>query len=437
MDRVLRLFARDATFDAHSEPMLKGSETARRVLYISYNGMLDPLGQSQVIPYLKELGRGGVRFWLLSFERDHAFTEAGQTKARELRQELLRYGIEWHVLRYHQKPSLPATAYDVAAGIRLGRRLIKRNAIELVHARAQIAAAIALALKRRCGTRMIFDVRGLMAEEYIDADHWKPNGLPARVTKAMEARALRAAEGIVTLTDALWETMKSWPAINSEMLAHETIPCCVDLDKFRFDQQQREARRDELGAGDRFVLVYSGSVGGWYMTDEMAHFFRVLKQKIPQAFFLWLTHGPRQIVAGAMQRQEIALTDYAVKKVEPAQIADYLSAADVGIAFYRPGISRLGTSPVKVSEYLACGLPVIINSGIGDCDRLFAQSRAGAVVSNFTEDGYRAALHAVAALLDDRENIRQRTREVAARSFDLKTVGLTRYARLYEQVYPI
>jgi len=40
----------------------------RRVLYISYNGMLDPLGQSQVIPYLKELSRAGVSLTLLSFE---------------------------------------------------------------------------------------------------------------------------------------------------------------------------------------------------------------------------------------------------------------------------------------------------------------------------------------------------------------------------------
>ena len=41
----------------------------KRVLYLSYNGMLDPLGQSQVLPYLKELSKLGVRFTLLSFER--------------------------------------------------------------------------------------------------------------------------------------------------------------------------------------------------------------------------------------------------------------------------------------------------------------------------------------------------------------------------------
>ena len=49
----------------------------RRVLFISYNGMLDPLGQSQVLPYLRELAKRGVRFTLLSFERPKAFTAEG------------------------------------------------------------------------------------------------------------------------------------------------------------------------------------------------------------------------------------------------------------------------------------------------------------------------------------------------------------------------
>ena len=411
-----------------------GEPIDRRVLYISYNGMLDPLGQSQVIPYLKELSGLNVHFWLMSFERDYAFTEAGESKARKLREELVKYGIEWHVLRYHQKPSLPATGYDVTAGIRLGRRLIRNNGIKLVHARAQIAAAIALALKRRCRTKMIFDVRGLMAEEYIDAGHWKAHSLPARLTKTMEARALRASDGIVTLTDVLWETMRSWPAVHRETVAHKTIPCCVDLDRFRFDQQQREIRRDELSIRDRFVLVYSGSVGGWYMTDEMAQFFSVLKQRNPRAFFLWLTPGNRSIVEEAMQRQQIASTDYTVKKVEPALIAAYLSAADVGIAFYRPGISRLGTSPVKVSEYLACGLPLIINAGIGDSDALILDDQSGALINTFHETAYRDVIPVVEKFVADAAETRRRSRAIAEERFDLQRVGTVRYADLYANV---
>ena len=82
----------------------------RRVLFISYNGMLDPLGQTQVIPYLRELALRGVRFTLLSFEREKAFTPEGVRACEELRRELKANGIEWHWLRYHQRPSVPANA---------------------------------------------------------------------------------------------------------------------------------------------------------------------------------------------------------------------------------------------------------------------------------------------------------------------------------------
>jgi glycosyltransferase involved in cell wall biosynthesis len=410
---------------------------SKRVLYISYNGMLDPLGQSQVIPYLKELSKLGVRFWLLSYERAPAFAGAGIESSRRLHDDLSSYGIQWHVLRYHQKPSLPATAFDVAAGVRLGSRLVRENKIEMVHARAHIPAVIALSLKRRFGLKIIFDVRGLMAEEYVEADHWKANGVPARITKAMEARVLRSTDAVVTLTDALWTFMQDWPSLRSRSVVHETIPCCVDLNKFRFDQQQREVLRAELGIADRMVLVYSGSVGGWYMTDEMAAFFSVLRQQNAGAFFLWLTHGSPAIVESAVKKYGIEPKDYAVKKVAPGDVPGYLSAADAGVAFYRPGISRLGTSPVKVSEYLACGLPVVINAGLGDSDNLVLRERVGALVSDFNANAYAQAATTIGDFTAKLDDTRRRTRAVAERLFDLKLVGASRYAQLYERLLAV
>ena len=50
-------------------------------------------------------------------------------------------------------------------------------------------------------------------------------------------------------------------------------------------------RRAELGLQDAFVLVYSGSIGGWYLTEEMADFFSTLLKVRPDAHFLWLTPG--------------------------------------------------------------------------------------------------------------------------------------------------
>src|ERR1043165_1334079 len=220
---------------------------ARRVLFISYNGMLEPLGQTQVLPYLRELAKRGVKFTLLSFERDKAFTADGQRACEELKRELAGQGIEWHWLRYHQRPSLPATAYDVRAGIRYASGLVRRNKIEMVHARSHIPATIALALKRKFGIKMIFDVRGLMAEEYVDAQHWPEGGCRYGLTKATKRRILAATDGIVTLTERIWPIIKEWPGLRGRTVEHEVIPCCVDLSLFRFSDEDRERRRKEIG----------------------------------------------------------------------------------------------------------------------------------------------------------------------------------------------
>lgn len=406
----------------------------RRVLYISYNGMLDPLGQSQVLPYLRELARKGVRFTLLSFERDLAFETEGVARCKELQTGLAAENIEWHWLRYHKKPSLPATVYDVIAGYRYARRLIKRYGIEMVHARAQIAATMALALKRRLGVRMIFDIRGLMAEEYFDADHWRKESIPYRLTKTMERRALAAADGVVTLTERIWPIIKEWEGLRGREIPHEVVPCCTDLELFQFRQEDRDRRRKELGIGDRFVVVYSGSIDGWYLTEQMADFFAEFRQRIPDAHFLWLTPNGQGRIEGLMQERQIAPESYTVRAAASVEVASYLSASDAGLAFIKPCFSKLASSPTKTAEYLACGLPLIINAGIGDSDTLVTKENIGVLVHDFNSEEYERAAIAIEGFARDAAQTRKRASEIAAKIFDVRRVGVERYARLYERV---
>lgn len=406
----------------------------RRVLFISYNGMLEPLGQSQVIPYLRELSKEGVRFTLLSFERSKAFEAEGRAKCASLREELAGQGIEWHYLRYHQRPSVPATFYDVVAGVRSAQRLVKKNGIELVHARSHIPATMALPLKRRFGTKMIFDVRGLMAEEYVDAAHWQEGNIPYRLTKRMERRAFAASDGVVTLTEKIWPIIREWPGLRGRTVAHEVIPCCADLNRFKFDAAARERVRAELNLQEKFVVVYSGSIGGWYSTQEMADFFVALLAARPNAHFLWLTQGPHELIERLMRERSVAAEKYSVRAVAPASVASYLSASDAGVAFYKPSLSRLATSPVKVTEYLACGLPLIVNAGVGDSDTLIASEGVGALVQDFNKEEYAKAASTICDLLTDVQKTRQHTRAVAERLFDVRTLGRERYTRLYETV---
>ena len=405
----------------------------RRVLFISYNGMLDPLGQTQVLPYLRELAKRGVRFTLLSFERERAFTPEGTTKCEEMRRALQTQGIEWHRLRYHQRPSIPATIYDVLAGIRKASVLVQRNKIEMVHARGHIPATIALALKRRFGIRMIFDLRGLMAEEYVDAEHWRHGSLPYRITKSAERQILGATDAVVTLTQRIWPIIREWDGLRGRTPHHEVIPCCVDLGRFRFSNEDRSRRREELGLTDQFTVVYSGSLDGWYLTEKMADFFANFAQRNPNAHLLWLTTGSHDRVRELMKARNVGTERYSVRSAAAADVPSYLSAADAGLAFIMRCTSKMASSPTKNSEYLACGLPLIINAGIGDSDALIDDWQAGVLIEEFTEGEYALAGQHIEAMVAE-PDARDKARKIAEELFHLERVAGERYASLYERV---
>jgi glycosyltransferase involved in cell wall biosynthesis len=250
----------------------------------------------------------------------------------------------------------------------------------------------------------------------------------------MERRVLKASDGVVTLTERIWPLIKNWEGLRHRQPAHEVIPCCTDLELFKFNAGERERRRAELKLKDQFVLVYSGSIGGWYLTAEMADLFSELLKTRPDAHFLWLTLGPRELIDKLMRERGVRSGQYSVRAASSVDVPSYLSASDAGIAFYKPGFSKLATSPVKVTEYLACGLPFIINAGIGDSDALVKDERAGALVQEFTAEEYARAASSITCLLSDVEETRRRLRETARKLFDVRGVGLARYARLYQRV---
>src|SRR4051794_19993866 len=169
---------------------------AAHALYICYFGLREPLVQTQVLPYLRELTAGGTRMSLLTFE-PRPFDEG------EWRERLRAEGIEWHTLRYHKRPTLPATLYDVVRGALRAAAIARRDGVDLFHARSHVAAAIGALAKRMTGVPFIFDFRGYLAEEYVDRGTWRAGGWLYRLTKAAERRLLRAADGVVVLTERM------------------------------------------------------------------------------------------------------------------------------------------------------------------------------------------------------------------------------------------
>jgi glycosyltransferase involved in cell wall biosynthesis len=398
---------------------------ALKTLYICYLSVEDPLVHTQVIAYLEGVVAAGHTVHLLTFD-----PKLSRERRREHEAELSRRGIVWHSLRYHKRPSLPATVYDALVGALVGVRLVRRHMLDGVHARNHVPAAMALIIRRVTGCRLIFDIRGLMAEEYVDAGRWKRGGLPYRLTDGIQRAAIRRADGVVMLTEAVRRHLFGEPPSSNSTYV---IPCCADLAGIDAGRAQREAVREEFSLGDRPVVVYVGKFSGRYLEREMIDFYAAARREQPDLAFLVLTQLEQEALRVQFERAGIAGSDYRIARAAPSDVGRYLAAADFAICFYRPAFSEIAASPTKIGEYLGAGLPVVASVGIGDTDELLRTQRVGVVVEDFSDGGYEAAAGQIKALSEERET-RDRCRSVARERLSLDGVGIPRYAELYRRV---
>ena len=408
-----------------ANPASDAGKRALRVLYICYLSLEDPLVHSQVVAYLAGLAERGHAVHLLTFE-----PRLERARRRQIEDDLGRGGIRWHSLRYHKRPSLPATAFDVFAGALAAARLVRRHRLDAIHARNHVPAAMAMLASRLSPCRTIFDLRGLMAEEYADAGHWRRGGVPYRLTQWVQRAGLRRADGVVTLTEAVLPHLSETGAGPD---ATFVIPCCADVERIAERSSERADARAELEIGERPTMVYVGKFTGWYLEREMADFAAAARRSAPDLLFLIVTQADPAPMLSELDRQGIGPEDYRVLRAEHGEIGRYLAAADVGLSFVRPCFSKISSSPTKIGEYLAAGLPVVSTAGIGDVDALLRDNRVGALVEDFSEHAYGAAAAAIEALREEPAT-RERCQTTARQRLSLREVGIPRYDALYRRV---
>lgn len=399
----------------------------RAALYICYYNITEPLVQTQVVAYLRELARCGFEIQLLTFEKGWL----DPSERARIREELRREGIEWCALRYHGWPTLPATAYDIARGSITALALCIRHRISLVHGRSHVGAAMGAVIKGVWRTKLLFDVRGLLADEYVDAGHWARDGAKYRLTKAVERFLLRRADALIVLTARLKaELVAEASALRDRMGDIEVIPCCVPVERFPTDENLRRRERARRGWDGRRVLVYVGKLSAWYLPEEMARFFAVACQEDSRFFLQVFTQSERHAMHRELEAAGVPRDAYDIGYVPAPAMPVALLGADAGVSFRVASRGSLGVSPAKVGEYLAAGLPVVSTQGIGDCDEILARPNLGVVVRSFDTPEYRRAARALVRLLDDPAT-RGLCREFAERELSLRQIGGPRYASVY------
>jgi len=398
-----------------------------KVLYITYDGAMDPLGQSQVIPYLIGLSSEGAKITLLSFEKKENLNN--KKYLEELMKRLEKSNVRWVILKYHKSPKLLAAFYDIINGFLKAFRVSSKEDIDFIHARSYIPGLIAYGIKRIRNIKYLLDIRGLWADERVDGGIWPRRSFLYRITKRLEKALLLNSASIVVLTDKAKKIVKNFDYMKDRNFRIDVIPTCADLDRFNIRQKDAGIERS-LNIKDKFVFSYSGSIGTWYMLDEMIDFFKVLKEKVKNSFFLFLANRDKDIIDAKMKEQGIPKEDYAVRSAAYLDVAKWLSVADASIFFIKPTFSKKTSCPTKFAELLGCGIPVIANSKVGDVDQIVKSNKIGVVIDKFDTASYKTAVNGLLNLMNDRDALKMRCRSTARRLLSLRG-GVKHFHEIY------
>jgi len=359
------------------------SDLDRQIIYLSYDGLTDPLGQSQILPYLIGLSQGGHKFIAVTFEKQRVY----ESQRSVVEAQCHNHQITWIPLRYHKWPPVLSTIYDLWILRRRVKNIIKRNKISIIHCRSYITSLVGFDMKRKKGVKFIFDMRGFWADERVEGGLWNLENplyhLIYNFFKKKERQFLREADQVICLTHNAKSEIESWSIGNPPIAV---IPTCVDLDLFdrtKINEELRASLREKLNikAGD-FVLLYLGSWGTWYKTTEMLHFFSRLKEVKPEAKFLLVT-SDKINVENYVLKKDVIITQ-APRSLVPLHI----SLADVSVCFIKTSYSKKASSATKLGEVMALGVPIITNEGWGDVSMIFGSGNKDHLMDDFSQQAF-------------------------------------------------
>lgn len=403
----------------------------KKVLFISYDGMTDQLGQSQVIPYLKVLAKKGYSIHILSVEKEKRLKERGDL----IRGILDESSIAWTTLPFSTRPPFLSKLYDQWKLNRTAAAICRKENISLLHCRSYVPAAAGKKISKRSGIPFLFDMRGFWVDERVDSGLWKLSNpffrFLYRMYKKKEQTYFNTASHIISLTHKGKEELISRYGVPAGKVS--VIPCCADMQHFDFHlvlPETTAAFRQKLQISPTSkVLSYLGSLGGWYLSDEMLLFFRSLLKQFPDAVFLFITHDdPKVIIAGA-ERLGIPASQIRVQPASRNEVPAFLSVSDWNIFFIKDAYSKKASSPTKQGEVMAMGIPVICND-IGDTGQIVASTGSGILVAQLDEKTFdEIALQLKKGASFNRDEIRRK----AIAIFDLQE-GADTYETVYQQL---
>uniref|UniRef100_UPI0035658781 glycosyltransferase n=1 Tax=Sulfurovum sp. TaxID=1969726 RepID=UPI0035658781 len=359
-----------------------------KILYLSLTGMTEPLGRSQVLEYLIDLSKEN-EIYLLSFER-----ESDLKNVDEIHELIKEQKIQWHYLTYSNKYGVVSTLWQLVQAIRLGSKTVHEHSIDIVHARSMIPATIGLVLKKLHGAKLLFDIRGFAIDEKIDTGRLQKSSLLYKLLKRLDDHLYKVSDHIVTLTHTAKEILHQSLDIPKEKIT--VIPTCANKELFKLlDEDEKRVFKSTLGYAEQDkIVVHTGTVSGWYDFEAEVRLVKAMINQDEDVRFLVLNKNEHPFVEKILDNYLLKREHVKVASCSFNEMYKYLNIADASLFFIKPSFSKQASAPTKFAENVACRLPSVTNSGVGDMGFYLEQYKVGMAVDLDTLD---ANLEKVAA----------------------------------------
>jgi glycosyltransferase involved in cell wall biosynthesis len=404
------------------------------ILYLTFEGILEPLGRSQVLRYVRDLHERDFRYTILSLEH-HPVIESGD-EVNQLEAELAASSIGWKHLVY-QTGSSRAVIGNVIRAFRSARSLIRERQIQLIHARSYVAAGVAFGLRVLTGVPYIFDMRGYWIDERAAEGRLFNNRIVYSTGKWVERLLLRHAAGVVTLTSLMANDLRETVLRNSS-ISTAVIPTCTDYEEFAL---AKDRAPDSVLPADVLARLHSklvvgmvGSVNASYCLDESLTLFKKLLLLRPDAHLLCISQQT-EVISQRVKDQGIPEESFTIVKAQHRDMPRWLRHMDWAFLMLHERFAKRGSMPTKLGELLASGVRPIQYGCNQEVREIVEQSGSGIVLDGITQEDLDLAARKIAANpLANAEVVT--AREISRRWFDINS-GVVEYQRLLSEVFQI
>lgn len=375
----------------------------KKIIIYVYNSFEDPLLQSNLYQYLIDNGQSGkYEMLLITYEQKEYYINPERKSV--IKKDLAALGIYWRPLTWHSGSfKLIKKAYDLF----LGTALIFFYRFFAGYSRlislGTVAGSFAHLISRWFFMRHFLYQYEPHSEFLLDCGVWSKESKAYRLLNYLERRAGMKSAILATGTHYMIQRLEEWKS----PAAVYCVPSCVNETLFSFDAEKRLKIRSELGlSATEKVFIYIGKFGDiYYPPKTVAMVFKQFYDYNPTLFrFMILSPQDNDLIKSTFIAAGIPPEKLYVSKVPFAEVPGYLSAADFGLVAVPPKPSQRFRSPIKVGEYLCCGLPYIVCRGVSEDDIWAEKENVGVVVSDFTATEMQAAVPKMLTILEEDKN---------------------------------